>query len=106
VVVASELDGVKDFDNGRSHDRLVFEGDRVTYRVPKGPQEGRFRVDASKSPHEIDIEFDSGAGLKGIYEFDGPRLRFCWTKGGGRPASFDTSTGEMLTFLYAYEKKP
>jgi RNA polymerase sigma factor (sigma-70 family) len=105
-VVASEMDGVKDFDKGRGHDRLVFAGDRVAYWARKGSQEGRFRLDTAKTPNEIDIDFDGGGVLKGIYEFDGARLRFCWTKGGRRPASFDTSAGELLTFLYTYEKEP
>ena len=105
-VVGSEMDGIADFERGRGHDRLVFADDRVTYWVPKGPQAGRFRVDASRMPAEIDIEFDGGAVLQGIYEFDGPRLRFCWTKGGSRPTGFDTATGELLTFRYTYEKRP
>ena len=104
-VVASEMDGVKDFDRGLGHDRLVFTGDRVTYWTPKGPQEGRFRLTPSSSLAEIDIEFDGGSILRGIYEFDADRLRFCWIKGGARPTSFDTSTGEILTFLYTYVKQ-
>jgi RNA polymerase sigma factor (sigma-70 family) len=106
AVVGSEMDGVKDFDRPRGHERLVVTGDRVTYWAPKGPLDGRFRVDPTRAPAEIDIEFDDGAILRGLYEFDGPRLRFCWTKGGRRPAGFDTSTGELLTFLYTYEKRP
>jgi RNA polymerase sigma factor (sigma-70 family) len=106
LVVAAELDGVKNFDQGKGHDRIVFAGDQATYFAPRKKFVGRFRLDTSKTPSAIDIEFDSGGVLKGIYQFDGTRLRLCWTKGGVRPASFDTSIGEILTFLYTYEKQP
>jgi RNA polymerase sigma factor (sigma-70 family) len=105
-VTASEVDGIKDFDRGRGHDRLVFAGDRVTYWSPKGPQAGRFRLDPTQAPAEIDIEFDGGSVVRGRYDLDGTRLRFVWTKGGRRPAGFDTAAGEWLTFLYTYEKTP
>jgi uncharacterized protein (TIGR03067 family) len=105
-VVSSEMNGVKDFDIGKGHDLLVLSGDRVTYWMPKKVWEGRLRLDNSRTPSEIDIEFDGGTTLRGIYEFDGARLRLCWTKGGRRPTSFDTAAGELLTFLYEYEKKP
>jgi RNA polymerase sigma factor (sigma-70 family) len=106
VAVSSELDGVKDFDKGLSNHQLVFAGDRVTYWSRKGPQKGIFRLDATTKPNAIDIEFAPGSVLRGIYDLDGTRLRFCWTKGGGRPRNFDTTTGEMLTFLYTYQKEP
>lgn len=105
IVTASEMDGVQDLDLGKTHTKLVFTGDRVIYGSHKGPLTGRFRLNTTRTPNEIDIVFDDGATLRGIYEFDGPRLRFCWTKGGQRPTSFDTATGELLTFLYTYEKQ-
>jgi RNA polymerase sigma factor (sigma-70 family) len=107
LVVASERNGEKDFDKkARAHDRLEFVGDRVTFWARGEPQLGRFALDATRTPRAIRIEFDSEMIRECIYELDGNRLRFSWTKFGDRPASFDTATGDFLNFLYTYEKKP
>jgi RNA polymerase sigma factor (sigma-70 family) len=101
IAVASELDGQK-FDFGEH--ALFFDGDRVSYRTGKGTEKATFRLNPAATPKEIDLDFDNGT-LPGIYAVEGNRLKFCWSKAHRRPASFDTRTGDLMTFLYVYEKK-
>jgi RNA polymerase sigma factor (sigma-70 family) len=104
VIVSSEVDGQKD---NFGELRLTFAGDRVTYHSTKGEESAPLRLNASATPKEIDIDFEGGT-LPGIYEIEGNRLKWCWSKGHRRPASFDTAApgSDILTFLHVYEKRP
>ena len=76
-------------DDAQEH-RLIFSGDEFT--VKKGEEtmvKGKFKIDSSKKPKEIDMEFTqakkenlNGKTALGIYELDGDTLKWCWNKPG------------------------
>jgi uncharacterized protein (TIGR03067 family) len=68
-------------------------------------EEASFRLNADGRPREIDMDFGEWARTRAIYELKGDRLRLCWSKLGGPPAGFDTRDGDMLTFVWTYEKQ-
>ena len=83
--------------------RLIFSGDE--FSVKKGEEtmiKGKFKIDTSKKPKEIDMEFietkkDSlkGKTALGIYELDGDTLKWCWNKPGGeRPKRFSSEAAD------------
>jgi uncharacterized protein (TIGR03067 family) len=81
---------------GRS--KLLFDGDRFRMESPEGNYDGRFSVDASATPMQIDIEFVEGpeAGNRsyGLFELDGDRLTICLgLVGASRPTTFASRAG-------------
>jgi RNA polymerase sigma factor (sigma-70 family) len=106
VGVSSEGNGIKDFDQFVHENKLVFAADRMTLRTKKGGWEGLSRLGPATRPKEIDVDFGDGRGIKAIYELEGDRLKLCYSKGGERPTSFDTSEGVLPIFLFVYEKQP
>jgi RNA polymerase sigma factor (sigma-70 family) len=105
VAVSSEWDGKTDSGEAVREHKLVVAGRRLTYWTRKGPHEASFRLDPAREPREIDMDFDGGALTRGIYEFDGDRLKLRWSKVGERPGGFDTDDGDVLAILMVYEKK-
>jgi steroid delta-isomerase-like uncharacterized protein len=79
--------------------RLVIEGDRYRYEEPGGGFEGRYRLDPTRSPKEIDSIPTSGEHrgrvAPGIYEIDGDTHRVCFAPPGSeaRPTSLVDSPG-------------
>ena len=84
----------------------TVEGNRYTVaRYMKAMTQGTFRIDATQSPKTIDSTPDAKQGekqsqpLRGIYEFDGDKLRICNGRPGqARPKNFDAKqfTGHTL----------
>jgi uncharacterized protein (TIGR03067 family) len=100
--VAAEAGG-KAHDDATEH-RLIFSGDE--FSVKKGEEtmiQGRFKIDPSKKPKEIDMELTNskrenlnGKTALGIYELDGDTLRWCWNKPGGeRPKKFSSEAANV-----------
>jgi uncharacterized protein (TIGR03067 family) len=88
-------------DDAQEH-RLIFSGDEFSVR--KGEEmmiKGKFNIDSSKKPKEIDMEFTeakrenlTGKTALGIYELDGDTLKWCWNKPGAeRPKRFSSEAG-------------
>ena len=93
----------KSLDEAEEH-RLIFSGDE--FSVKKGEEtmiKGKFKIDASKKPKEIDMEFleakrDNlkGKTVLGIYELEGDTLKWCWNKPGGeRPKEFSSEAADV-----------
>src|SRR5438552_7426172 len=62
-------------------DRLnwTFTGNELLRNLGNEPVKGKFRIDASKQPKEIDF-FDyaqKGKVVRGIYTFEGQQLKIC-----------------------------
>jgi uncharacterized protein (TIGR03067 family) len=80
---------------------LIFSGDE--FRVKKGDDiivKGKFKIDASKRPKEIDMEITdarkddlNGKTALGIYELEGNTLKWCASEPGGmeRPKEFSSN---------------
>ena len=93
--------GGKVQDEAEEH-RLIFSGDE--FSIKKGEEtmiKGKFKIDPSKKPKEIDMEFIEakrenlkGKTALGIYELDGDTLKWCWNKPGAeRPKKFSSEAG-------------
>jgi uncharacterized protein (TIGR03067 family) len=103
--VAAQHRGSSDPD-AQQH-RLIFSGDE--FSVKKGEEtmiKGKFKIDSSKKPREIDMEFTeakrenlNGKTALGIYELDGDTLKWCWNEPGGteRPKKFSSEAHLLVT---------
>ena len=95
--------------NGRSVliPRVVtFRPDGTTLtRYPNGPmpvERGRFVVEPSASPPEIDFEYPDGGTVKGIYRVEGDTLIICHAQvaAGERPREFTGVDDETALCVY------
>jgi steroid delta-isomerase-like uncharacterized protein len=109
VAVAFEREGVKTPEEHLGAVRLVIEGDRYRYSEPGGGFEGRFRLDPTRRPKEIDSIPTTGEHrgkvAPGIYEIDGETHRVCFAPPGSedRPKALVDSPGEGYR-LYVMRK--
>jgi uncharacterized protein (TIGR03067 family) len=99
-----EMDGQPTPKSMLSGAKIVVTGDRFTTIAMGATYEGALRVDTSKSPHSIDMLFDTGPEKGntslGIYDLDGDSWKLCLTvTGNTRPTRFRTSPGSG----HAYE---
>lgn len=75
-------------------DRLywTFKGYDLMRNLGDEPARGKFTLDATKQPREIDLFDYAGKGktIRGIYAFEGEQLRICLGSGksGERPQTF------------------
>lgn len=88
--------------------RIKREVKQNTFTVTVALEEGErtvkseFKLDATKTPREIDVKFTEGElegqELKAIYEFEGDTFRTCYGEPGSkRPEKFDASEGTNQT---------
>jgi uncharacterized protein (TIGR03067 family) len=77
----------------------------------RGPftTQGEFKLDASKSPKEIDFTFKTDEGeqtIKAIYELDGDTLKTCYnpTPGAERPKKMESKEDSGI-FISVWKKK-
>jgi len=79
--------------------KLVYDDDKWLIKVgDKTVASGKFTIDASKKPKEIDILDETGTKNEktklGIYELDGDTYKFCLGKAGKpRPKEFTSKEG-------------
>ncbi|MES2180025.1 MAG: TIGR03067 domain-containing protein [Gemmatimonadota bacterium] len=74
---------------------LLFDGDRFRMESPEGNYDGRFAIDTSSAPMQLDIEFvegpEAGNSSYGIFELADDRLTICLgLVGAPRPIAFAT----------------
>lgn len=88
---------------------LIVEGDKYTQKVGDMTEEGTFKLDSSKKPHEIDIKIKTGADENktqlGIYSIEGDTLKLCVTPAGSkdRPKEFMTKE-DSESFLLVFKR--
>lgn len=81
---------------------LIFEGDKHTVKMGSEViQAGTQKLDAAKSPKEIDVTITEGPSkgtvMLGIYEFDGDTLKVCFDSAGKkRPTEFKSPEGSGI----------
>ncbi len=83
---------------------VIFAGDKMTVKSPKGDEEGTYKLDTSKKPMTIDTTMKKGGKeetSRGIYELQGDTLKLGFGKD-ARPKDFTSK--EMFT-LYLKRKK-
>jgi uncharacterized protein (TIGR03067 family) len=77
------------------------DGDEIV--ASRGGSRGNtYKLDASKSPREIDLETAGGTTTRGIYRLRGGELTLCTATGEGnqaRPTEFKTSKGSNALLM-------
>ena len=109
VIVSGEKGGEKKEGNGE--ERLKIEGEMFSMvHDGKVEQSGTIKLDPSKNPMEIDLQFqdgkDAGKSALGIYAWDGEGLKLC-TRGPGagtRPMDFTSDPEDRLLIIFKREK--
>jgi uncharacterized protein (TIGR03067 family) len=99
------------------YESVEFKDDKmfITRNGNRFPQGSTFKLDPTKSPRTFDLtepqgdvqaQDDAKSTYEGIYELDGPRLRFCYNSK-KRPTKFETNKqmGEPRNVLYELERK-
>lgn len=73
--------------------KATIAGNRYVLDPRKGDRalDARFKIDASRSPKQIDFLDDQGkVEIKGIYKIEGDVLTICWLDENNRPTDFVT----------------
>ena len=88
---------------------LVLKDGKYTLKSSFGDDSGTCKVDATKTPKELDVTGvegpNKGKTIHTIYELDGDTLRVCYDLSGeGRPKEFQTKAGTQL-FLVTYKRQ-
>src|SRR6516162_8806581 len=92
--------------------KLVYEGDTWMIKVgDKTVASGAFKIDATKTPKEIDILDESGVKNDktklGIYELNGDTYKFCLAPAGKpRPTEFTSKEGSGHSLGVNKREKP
>jgi uncharacterized protein (TIGR03067 family) len=98
-----------DDDNAQSIFRTIKGNGYTTFLFRKKLDSGTFKLDATKTPREIDLTpADKGKGvIRGIYKLEKDTLTMCYsTTGKDRPTKFESKagTGHALA-VWKREKK-
>ena len=92
--------------------KFAYEGDKWMVRVgDRTVATGVFKIDATKTPKEIDILDETGVKNEktklGIYEFDGNAYKFCLAPAGKpRPTDFTSKEGSGHSLGVSKRDKP
>src|SRR5262245_38330406 len=110
VAVSSEESGKKGEENGQH--RLKFDGETFTFMEgDKVHVRGAFKLDPSRVPMEMDIQFQDGKlegrNVLAIYAWAGEKLMVCATpEPNGRPKDFTTTVGDERILIVLKRQDP
>jgi len=78
--------------------RLIVKGDSYeVYFGKKSIDKGTIKLDASKTPREIDVKTQNDEIMKGIYKIEKDEMTVCFGQPGiERPKEFKTKEGQIL----------
>lgn len=111
AAVSMEVDGQKVPDEDAMAYFRSVKGDEYTVsRYRKVAGKGKIKLDATKKPRAIDALPAGAAGegksLLGIYEFDGKKLKLCFSRPGkDRPTEFRSKEGSGHTLTVWQREK-
>jgi uncharacterized protein (TIGR03067 family) len=111
VIVSAETGGEKREGDG-SEEQLKIEGDAFSIEHGGHVEErGTIRLDPSKEPSEIDLQFQEGKHEGktdlAIYAWDGANLKLCWVREGEkRPTDFTTKPGDHRVLMVLKRQGP
>lgn len=101
-VVALEVGGKKAEEKEHRSAKLLFEGEQLYAVADETGGAATVRLDASKTPHEIDLTVRPRNETKaGIYRLDGDKLLLCFPEDpkGTRPAKFQSLPGKSVLMV-------
>jgi uncharacterized protein (TIGR03067 family) len=111
VPVSAEVNGTAAPYEGLKVVKVTVKGDKVTIKDGDQTAQGTITLDPTRKPRRIDTTAKhlKGKEMKttGIYEFDGGKLKVCYTLAGGqRPREFSTKGGteEKPVILIVYKR--
>jgi uncharacterized protein (TIGR03067 family) len=86
-----------------------FKGEAVTETIGVPRRSGTVKVELSKSPKEIDINFTKSMGgmtglFRGVYELDGDKLTMCLGTDGKRAEKLE-SPADSKTMLIVFQRR-
>jgi uncharacterized protein (TIGR03067 family) len=113
VAVSVELNGKAVPDEAVKSVKVTVKGNKVTIKEGDMTSEGKFTLDPTKKPKQIDgtaKEGDKEVKTIGIYEFDGDKVKICYALAGKeRPKEFSTKAGTqqspLILTVYKRAKK-
>lgn len=108
ILVSGELDGKPISEEAKKTALLTIKGNEHSVVVGKEVIKGTHKLDASKTPHEIDATDTEGPykdkAARGIYKIKGDEFTVCFAAPGkDRPKEFSTKSGAHL--LHVWKKK-
>jgi uncharacterized protein (TIGR03067 family) len=104
VLASGERDGKPLPDQAIQDIKLIFSGDKLTTQHKDRKTEATFKLDAQKTPKQIDLDLGGRVG-KGIYQLDGDNLKIVHgVLGDDRPTDFPNA-GSGLTVLVLKRQK-
>jgi uncharacterized protein (TIGR03067 family) len=106
-VVEAEKQGAKLPEKETMTLKVIIKEGKITIKDPDGDVDARLKVDATKKPAAIDFVHgkDEKMAALGIYEFDGSKLKICWSiDGAQRPKEF-ASSKESRTHLFVLTRE-
>jgi len=105
AVVSAERNGKPLPDQVTQQIKLIFAGHKLTTQHKDRKTEATFKLDANKTPKQIDLNMDGNVG-EGIYQLDGDGLKIVHGEvGDARPKDFPKA-GSGLTVLVLKREKP
>jgi uncharacterized protein (TIGR03067 family) len=111
VPVLAEINGTAVPYEGLKVVKVTVKGDQVTMKEGDQTAQATITLDPTEKPRRIDStsKYSKGKEIKttGIYEFDGGKLKVCYTLAGGqRPKEFSTKGGTEgnPVFLIVYQR--
>jgi len=110
-MTAMEVDG-KDVPSEKLDSAtLTIRGSKYSVQSGKAKHEVEIKLDATKTPREIDMQFLDGPNKdrvgRGIYQIDGDKLKICRALDpqDERPKSFKTA-GQVNYFVMVWQRQP
>ncbi len=84
---------------------VKIKGDELTIVGDDKSEFVKFKLDASKSPKQIDL-IVKGVTVPGIYQLDKGKLTLCWSGGGEpRPTKFASNDADTYRLMVLERKK-
>jgi uncharacterized protein (TIGR03067 family) len=98
VLVSEEFEGTKvpakDLADELQNLSYTVRGEKLLYTSRGEARWATIKLDPNKSPKTYDLVRDDGRPYKGIYAWDGDKIKICAAgDGGDRPTAFETKPG-------------
>ena len=104
ALVSGERNGKPLSDEVVRNIKLIFAGDKLTTKHKDRKTEAALKLDANKTPKEIDLDMDGSVG-KGIYQLDGDSLKIVHGEvGDARPKDFPKADSGLTILVLKREK--
>jgi uncharacterized protein (TIGR03067 family) len=106
AVVSAEKGGKKAPAKEIEGITFTFTGDKLSLKKGGESKDGKFKLDATRKPREIDVTMEDRTA-RGIYQLDKDALKICVGKEGDeRPKEFAAPEGSRFVIIVFKREKP